>query len=219
MEELKRHEAFEIEVLDELHRAGFLRPLVFGGGTMLRLCHELPRYSVDMDFWFLKRTTYADFFEKLRDFLSTKYRVTDSQNKHFTLLYEFRGKTSPRKLKIEIRKELVKKGIEDKIAFSSHASRQVLVRTLSLQETACRKLKAAKSRDEIRDYFDLEFLLRKGVTIPFSKADRTYLRDRIARFRKSDLTAVLGSLLEKDLRDYYAKNGFSYLLEKIKAAT
>ena len=32
-----------------------LDPLVFGGGTMLRLCHDLNRYSVDLDFWFLKK--------------------------------------------------------------------------------------------------------------------------------------------------------------------
>jgi len=217
MDALKQHEAFEIEVLDELHRAGFLRSLVFGGGTMLRLCHELPRYSVDLDFWFMKGTAYTIFFKKLHDFLSTKYKITDAKNKRFTLLYEFRGKVSPRKLKIEIRKEVLSKGIEDKIAFSVHASRQVLVQALSLEESAHRKLAAAKSRNEIRDYFDLEFLLRKGAVISFSNSDRLYLRNCIARFHKNDFTAILGSLLEKDLRDYYSKNRFSFLLEKIEA--
>ena len=217
MEDLKRHEGFEIEVLEELGRVGFLKPLVFGGGTMLRLCHELPRYSVDMDFWFLKKTAYSAYFLKLRDFLKSKYELSDSKNKHFTLLYEFRGKTSPRKLKIEIRKELLKKGIEDQIAYSTNASKQVLVRALSLTESARRKLEAIRSRDEVRDYFDLEFLLRKGVDAGFTDSDRSRIRARISRFRKSDITSVLGALLAKDLRDYYAKNGFAYLLEKISA--
>ena len=55
MDELKRHEIFEMEVLEKLNSGKFLEPLVFGGGTMLRLCYELDRYSVDLDFWFVKK--------------------------------------------------------------------------------------------------------------------------------------------------------------------
>ena len=47
----EKHEIFEIEVLEKLKNARLLDSLVFGGGTMLRLCHELKRYSVDLDFW------------------------------------------------------------------------------------------------------------------------------------------------------------------------
>ena len=56
MDILEKHEAFEIEVLDRLSSAKLLDPLVFGGGTMLRLCYELKRYSVDLDFWFVRKT-------------------------------------------------------------------------------------------------------------------------------------------------------------------
>ena len=54
MDVLKNHEIFEIEVLEKLKNGNFLSPLVFGGGTMLRLCYELNRYSTDLDFWFIK---------------------------------------------------------------------------------------------------------------------------------------------------------------------
>lgn len=50
MDTFQQHEVFEMEVLDRLKRANALAPLVFGGGSMLRLCHELNRYSVDLDF-------------------------------------------------------------------------------------------------------------------------------------------------------------------------
>ena len=40
MDIFRQHEAFEIEVLDRMNSAKVLEPLVFGGGTMLRLCHE-----------------------------------------------------------------------------------------------------------------------------------------------------------------------------------
>ncbi|MBI2095680.1 MAG: nucleotidyl transferase AbiEii/AbiGii toxin family protein [Candidatus Omnitrophica bacterium] len=211
MSALADHEVFELEVLEVLNKAGFLRPLVFGGGTMLRLCHELPRYSVDLDFWFSRKTSYRNFHAKLSKFLEDRYRMTDVKNKHFTLLYEFRGGMSGRKLKVEIRKELVTKGLEQAIAYSRHGSSQVLVRALSLKETARRKMLAVRSRDEMRDYFDLEFLLRKGVKIRFTEADKTLILGRIHRFKKSDYGGILGGLLEKDLRDYYIRSGFSYL--------
>ena len=54
MSVLERHERFEIEVLDALRRARALDGVVFGGGTMLRLCHQAERYSVDLGF-FLKQ--------------------------------------------------------------------------------------------------------------------------------------------------------------------
>ena len=44
MDIFRQHEVFEIEVLDKMNSAKLLETLVFGGGTMLRLCHELQRY-------------------------------------------------------------------------------------------------------------------------------------------------------------------------------
>ncbi len=60
------HEVFEIEVLDRLQRARVLENLVFGGGTMLRLCHELNRYSVDMDFWFIRDVLKNDLLMRVQ---------------------------------------------------------------------------------------------------------------------------------------------------------
>ena len=65
MDTFKQHEIFEIEVLDRiLKSAKLLDLLVFGGGTMLRLCHELQRYSVDLDFWFIKKTPHEAYLEQ-----------------------------------------------------------------------------------------------------------------------------------------------------------
>jgi len=51
MNDLIQQEIFEMEVLAWLKNMGFLRNMIFGGGTMLRLCYGLKRYSVDLDFW------------------------------------------------------------------------------------------------------------------------------------------------------------------------
>ncbi len=50
MQDLIKQEQFEIEVLDRLKSGKFLDKLVFTGGTMLRLCYGLNRFSVDLDF-------------------------------------------------------------------------------------------------------------------------------------------------------------------------
>lgn len=214
MRELEHHERFELEVLEHLAQTGFLRPLVFGGGTMLRLCHELPRYSVDLDFWFRRKVNMPDFYNRLLSELNKTYRITDSKNKHFTLLYEFKG-DSPRRLKIEIRKEILKTGFEDRIAYSRHGGKQVLVPALSLAEMARRKIKAACSRGEIRDFFDLEFLLRQNIPVSFTPEDKRILRERAIGFKKVDFGTGLGSLLPHDLREYYKKTGFAYLLTRL----
>ena len=66
MDILRRHEVFEIELLEKLKNGDFLKPLVFGGGTMLRLCYELNRYSADLDFGLLKSWTKENIFKNSR---------------------------------------------------------------------------------------------------------------------------------------------------------
>lgn len=209
METLKQHEIFELEMLEDLKKARFLARLVFGGGTMLRLCHELPRFSVDLDFWFAKKTDVNLFYKNAFDFLSSKYRITDAKNKHYTLLYEIKSDRFERKLKIEIHKETIKTGTESKIAYSAGANKQVLVNAFTLRESARRKLLAAKDRNEIRDFFDLDFLWRMGVRSPLEKGDKELLLKKIRAFTKRDYSVTLGALLEKELRDHYAAHGFS----------
>ncbi len=69
MDIFKQHEIFEIEVLDKMNSAKLLEPLVFGGGTMLRLCHELNRYSADLDFWFIKKMPQQKYFDNMQKVL------------------------------------------------------------------------------------------------------------------------------------------------------
>ncbi len=102
----EKHEIFEIEVLEKLKNERLIEPLVFGGGSMLRLCHELKRYSVDLDFWRIKSVPVDALFDKFQHFLKQEYDVTDAQIKHFTLLFEIRSAHFPKRLKIEIRKEI-----------------------------------------------------------------------------------------------------------------
>lgn len=218
MDIFRRHEAFEIEILDKMNSAKVLEPLVFGGGSMLRLCHELNRYSVDLDFWFIKKTPQKKYFENVQKAFEKDYEITDAEIKHYTLLFELRSSEYPKRLKIEIRRELKNCDYQKKIAFSKSSTRQVLVKAHTLEQTMKNKIQAFLDRGEIRDCFDIEFLIRRGVDLPVgSHMECTELQKKITRFKDIDFRVKLGSILEKDIRDYYVENRFSFLEEKLAA--
>lgn len=216
MERLAKHEAFEMEVLQWLRSKGLLSPLVFGGGTMLRLCHEMPRYSIDMDFWFYKEVEYKSFYHQLENLISHEYDVTDMQNKFYSILVEIRKRVGTPKLKIEIRKSLAAGGTtEEKIAFSPHFATQVLVRGFTLNQMFKNKVSALLDRVEIRDAFDLEFLARRGVDLDLSQQDKKKIIETLSGFTKRDFSVKLGSVLLSEVRDYYNQKRFTYLEEKL----
>jgi len=215
MDIFKSHEIFEIEVLEKLKNAKFLEPLVFGGGTMLRLCHELNRYSADLDFWFIKKSDHKAYFKKLKGFLDGQYDLTDAQIKFYTLLFEFRTKDYPKRLKIEIRKKKMLCDFQERIAFSKYSAKQVALRVHTLEQCMKNKIEAATERREIRDFFDIEFLLRQGIPLKTSDKKLAELKKAIEKFKPTDYSVTLGAILEPEMRKYYTANGFNFLLGKI----
>jgi hypothetical protein len=216
MDTLQQHEVFEMEVLDKMNSAKLLDPLVFGGGSMLRLCHELNRYSVDLDFWFAKKIAQDRFFERIRRALEIDFEITDAQVKHYTLLLELRSPIYPKRLKIEIRRELKASDYQETIAFSRFSTSQVILKAHTLDQTMENKMDAFLSRGEIRDCFDIEFLLRRGVELHF-KGQASFLafQNKLDHLTERDFKVKLGSILERDLREYYVRDKFSYLKGKL----
>ncbi len=212
----EKHEIFEIEVLEKLKNARLLDSLVFGGGTMLRLCHELKRYSVDLDFWRIKDVPEPTLFDKIKEVLQKNYDITDAQMKHFTILFEIRSGYFPKRLKIEIRKEIREWDFQEKIAYSKFSTKQVVLRAYTLEQTMKNKIAALLERSEVRDGFDLEFLLRQGISLPdLSNAHKTKMIARLDSFKENDFKVKLGSILESDIRAYYIENQFDYLRQKL----
>ena len=54
MQDLILQEKFELEVLEKLNSKKLLSNLIFTGGTMMRLCYGMPRFSTGLDFWVTK---------------------------------------------------------------------------------------------------------------------------------------------------------------------
>ena len=207
MRDLILHEQFELEALDRLNSGKFLANLIFGGGTMLRLCHGLDRYSVDLDFWVVKDIDWAKYYRKMEEYLLQFYKIADSANKHFTILFELKSPQYPRALKIEIRKEAKDIKTETSIAYSINSNIQVLLKTVTLEEMMNSKIEAFLSRREIRDAYDIEFLLKRGIPLADENKTLSKLLDGLEKLGKKDFSVKLGTLLDASVRKYYSENG------------
>ena len=216
MRDLIKQEQFELEVLENLTNRKLLNGFVFTGGTMLRLCFGLNRYSVDLDFWTIKDIDFDRRFAEMNIFLQKIYQVKDADLKKCTLLFEVRSSHYPRNLKIEIRRELKNSDTEEAIAYSAHSNRQILLRVASLPEMIRAKVAALIDRNEIRDAFDIEFLLKKGIPIPNDKKLLEGMLLEIHKFIKTDTTSKLGLILEGEQRKFYVSENFKILKLAIK---
>jgi len=211
MQDLIKQEKFELEVLDKLNSKKLLSNLVFGGGTMLRLCWGLNRFSVDLDFWVIRNIDFKELFIQIGDCLKAFYVVMDSANKFYTLLFEIKSKNYPRVLKIEIRKEPKRINIEKSIVFSRYSNTQVILNSVSLNDMMQAKIEALLDRKEVRDAFDIEFLLKKGIKLNINQIERNKLLKVMGLFKNLDFKVKLGSLLENQERKYYIENKFKIL--------
>lgn len=211
MQPLIEQEKFELEVLDKLNSKRLLDPLIFCGGTMLRLCYGLNRFSVDLDFWILKKMELKDLFSKIKSALEEDYSVKDAAIKFYTLLFEIKSKNFPRSLKIEIRKEEKKIAKEQAIAYSPYSTKQILLNAVSLSDMMAAKIDTFLNRKEIRDVFDMEFLLKKGILLEAPKEKLNQLLAALDSLTQKDYTVKLGSLLEEKERKYYIKENFKLL--------
>lgn len=210
------HEQFELEVLSALQSGRFLTDLIFGGGTMLRLCHGLDRYSVDLDFWVIKNMDWAKFYNRLEGYLRQSYTITDSVNKHFTLLFELKSPKYPRALKIEIRKETKKVRTETSIAYSPHSTTQVMVKTVALADMMKSKIESFLDRKEIRDAYDIEFLLKKGIPLEITGVLSSRILVALRELGKKDFSVKLGAIISAEQRKYYQENRFRILETALK---
>lgn len=184
---------------------------------MLRLCYGLDRFSVDLDFWAGKNFNNTKFFDECKNVLSRAYTLTDSANKFYTLLFELKSKDYPRALKIEVRKEPKEFNVESAIAYSRFTSGQVLLDTVSLKDMTRSKMEALIGRKEIRDAFDLEFLVKKGIIPDDPLQTKQNALKVIEGFTSKDYQVKLGSLLGPAERKYYIKENFKILKQALSA--
>jgi predicted nucleotidyltransferase component of viral defense system len=182
------HEVIQQITLSALHRAGFFNKAAFYGGTCLRIFHESQRFSEDMDFSLLGKDenfTLENYFEPiLSEFkaLGREVNIIKKNKKQATQIesaflkdntevynVEFQTERSI-KIKIEVDKDPpLKFETEHKLLLLPYS---FMTRCFTIPGLYAGKMHALlfrnwRNRVKGRDWYDLEWYIRKGYSIDF----------------------------------------------------
>lgn len=197
----KHNAVYEITqqvVLAGLHRGGFFDRAAFYGGTCLRLFHQLPRFSEDMDFSLLApddEFKFENYFQPIIDefdSLGRRVEIKKKDKKNFgkvdsaflkdtTDIYHVAFQTEKTvKVKIEV---------DTQPPLMFHTEQRALtipytfmVRCFQLPDLFAGKMHALvfrnwKTRVKGRDWYDFEWYVRWRVPLDFN-----HLQERICEF-------------------------------------
>ena len=210
-------------VLAGLNRGGFFEQAAFYGGTCLRLFHQLPRFSEDMDFSLVTpdhNFHFENFFQSIIeefDNLGRKVEIKKKDKKNFgkvesaflkdnTDIYNISFQTEKSvKVKIEV-------DTQPPLLFETELIPLTLpytfmVRCFKLQDLFAGKMHALvfrnwKNRVKGRDWYDFEWYVRWRVPLDFR-----HLQERIHEFNGITMNiddfkeALRKKLSETDIED------------------
>lgn len=187
-----------------LYRGGFFKHAAFYGGTCLRLFHQLPRYSEDMDFTLREKNSdihLEDFFPYIiEEFHLAGHevviqkkdkkmfgRVESAFLKENTEVFDIKFQTKKTvKVKIEMDTDPpLGFETEDLLLFRPY---QFMVRCVTLPDLYAGKMHALlyrnwKTRVKGRDWYDFQWYVANRVPLNFE-----HLQKRIREFNDEDLT-------------------------------
>jgi predicted nucleotidyltransferase component of viral defense system len=203
----KQNAIYEITqqvVLAGLHRGGFFDRAAFYGGTCLRLFHQLPRFSEDMDFSLLapdEHFLFENYFQPIIDEfdnLGRKVEIKKKDKKTFgrvdsaflkdnTDVYNVAFQTEKTvKVKIEVDTQPPLKFQTEQKALTLPYT--FMVRCFQLSDLFAGKMHALafrnwKTRVKGRDWYDFEWYVRWRVPLDFE-----HLQERIREFNGVEMT-------------------------------
>jgi predicted nucleotidyltransferase component of viral defense system len=182
--------------------------LGFKGGTALMLFHELPRFSVDLDFNLLMPEKINSVHQKIRKIVLKYGKILDEAQKFFGSLVVLDYGFMERKLKIEISKR------ESDDQYDMLNLLGTNMKVMSLVDMCSHKLCALLGRKEIvnRDIFDCWFLLSKPTAVNKKIIEQTtgkqlseYLQDcidAIENLPEVSLLDGLGELVNNEMKTF-----------------
>ncbi len=203
----KQNAIYEITqqvVLAGLHRGGFFDRAAFYGGTCLRLFHQLPRFSEDMDFSLLapdEHFLFENYFQPIIDEfdnLGRKVEIKKKGKKTFgrvdsaflkdnTDVYNVAFQTEKTvKVKIEVDTQPPLKFRTEQKALTLPYT--FMVRCFQLSDLFAGKMHALafrnwKTRVKGRDWYDFEWYVRWRVPLDFE-----HLQERTREFNGIEMT-------------------------------
>ena len=203
-------ELLHYDILFALSSHGLLDKLTFQGGTCLRLCYNLQRFSEDLDFVGGKNFNWQQLLEikqVIEDYLGTKYGLevtikepSGKQKKgvvvdrwQVSILTQPQRRNIPKqKIKLEVanvpayEKKLL--AVKHNYDFLPDGYDQLFINVESLNEIFADKIIALAGRNYIkaRDLWDLQWLQQKNITI-----DQKLVNKKIDDYQLQDFSTKL----------------------------
>lgn len=162
MIDINKHKFFLIQMLKDIYSDPELAAtLGFKGGTAMMLFHDLPRFSVDLDFNLLGDSESRSVYDKLRQILMNYGNIHDEAEQHYGMIlvldYEQGGRNL--KLEVSIRDYPARYNLRDYLGIS--------MKVMDLEYMFTHKLMAILDRSSLtnRDVFDTWFYMNKRLML------------------------------------------------------
>jgi len=208
------YEVMQEITLAGLYRSGFFDKAAFYGGTCLRIFHELPRFSEDMDFSLIRideKFNLESYFPSIieefkatgRDVIITRKekkketKIESAFLKDDTAIYDVKFKTDKDiKIKLEV-------DVNPPLGFTTEQKLSLMpfsfmTRCFTLPDLYAGKMHALlfrswKNRVKGRDWYDFEWYVRHNVPLNF-----THLQIRTKEFNDMDIDKEAFTSMLKD---------------------
>ena len=204
-----KHRFFLTQILTEIYSDRELAHCMgFKGGTALMMFHNLPRFSVDLDFDLLETEKAEQVFSKVKIMLLKYGEIHDEAQKFFGDLLALDYAYGERNLKIDIshRKNNNEYEIKNLLGIS--------IKTMKISDMFSHKLVALLGRKEIadRDIFDCWWFMSRQTPVKKAiieeltqKNYSDYMQEcmnAIENLPKRSLLYGIGELLEQDMKTF-----------------
>ena len=199
-----QHQAMQQIVLAGLHKGGFFEHAAFYGGTCLRIFHNLPRFSEDMDFSLTEKNPnihLENYFQAIQDvfaFTGKEVVISKKEKLNFGRVESAFLKEDTSAYDIAFRTE---KSVKVKMELDTDPPLQfdtvqqllmkpysLMVRCFTLPDLFAGKMHALvyrnwKTRVKGRDWYDFEWYVRNNVPLNFA-----HLQERIREFSGQEVS-------------------------------
>jgi len=197
------------QVLKEIYSdAELANCLGFKGGTALMFFHELPRFSIDLDFNLLSSEKNDAVYQKIRKIVLKYGKIHDEALKHYSSIVVLDYGIAERKLKIEISN----RQSNDKYEIFNLLG--INLKVMMLTDMLSHKLCALLDRGSVtnRDIFDCWFFMSRQTAVNqtiieqrMGKSLSDYLQDcidTIENLPNKSLLDGLGELVGQEFKTF-----------------
>jgi len=209
MIDINRHRLLLVQLLKDIFSDNQLSNMLgFKGGSALMFFHDLPRFSVDLDFNLLDIKKEDKVYDKLREIMTKYGTISDEVRKFHGPLLVLDYGAGERKLKVEV---------SNRVFNDSYEIRNLLginVRVMVPADMFAHKLCALLDRRSLagRDIFDCWFFMKSRMPVNIDIVEKRmnvryseYIQrciDRIENVRETSILQSIGELIDDNMKKF-----------------